>query len=107
MKTRHCLLATLLFCAASAQASTPEAWQEQDKRMLAACTKLSGLKEVKAAGQPVLFDDRLGITALALSGRYPQAHMKNRAGRELCLYQRKSGKAFISEADNLIDARKP
>ncbi|WP_435635549.1 hypothetical protein ACSC9U_08515 [Pseudomonas solani] len=107
MKSRHCLLATLLLCAASAQASPPEAWQEQDKRMLAACTKLSGLKEVKAAGQPVLFDDRLGITALTLSGRYPQAHMKNRTGRELCLYQRKSGKAFISEADNLIDARKP
>lgn len=107
MKTRHCLLATLLLCAAGAQASTPEAWQEQEKRMLTACTKLSGLKDVKAAGKPVLFDDRLGITALALSGRYPQAHMNNRAGRELCLYQRKSGKAYISEADSLVDNRKP
>lgn len=107
MKTHRSLLATLLLCAAGAQASTPEAWQEQDRRMLAACTELSGLKEVRAAGKPVLFDDRLGLTALVLSGRYPQAHMNNRAGRELCLYQRKTGKAYLSEADSLIEPRRP
>ncbi|MNF06269.1 hypothetical protein D3C80_2061870 [compost metagenome] len=55
----------------------------------------------------MLFDDRLGLTALLLEGRYPQPHMKNQRGRELCLYERKSHKAHIAEADTLATPRKP
>ena len=41
----------------------------------------------------------MGYTALLLQGRYPQKHMKNRLGRELCLFERKSGTAHVTEAD--------
>jgi len=42
------------------------------------------------------------VTALVLAGRYPQKHMNNRAGRELCVWDRKAGKAYVSEADQLL-----
>ncbi|NWL77079.1 hypothetical protein DM872_09460 [Pseudomonas taiwanensis] len=99
------LLATLL--GSQAFASSDQAWKEHDARLLSACKAVSSLKDVRPAGQPVLFDDRLGLTALVLEGRYPQPHMKNQRGRELCLFERKSRKAHIAEADALLDARKP
>lgn len=99
------LFATLL--AAQAHASSDQAWKEHDARLLSACKAVSGLQDVHPAGQPVLFDDRLGLTALMLEGRYPQPHMKDQRGRELCLFERKSRKAHIAEADTLLDTRKP
>ena len=53
----------------------------------------------KTLGKPALFSDDVGYTALLLQGRYPQKHMKNRLGRELCLFERKSGTAHVTEAD--------
>ena len=53
----------------------------------------------KTLGKPALFRDDVGYTALLLQGRYPQKHMKNRLGRELCLFERKSGTAHVTEAD--------
>ena len=41
----------------------------------------------------------MGYTALLLQGRYPQKHMNNLLGRELCLFERKSGTAHVTEAD--------
>ena len=41
----------------------------------------------------------MGYTALLLQGRYPQKHMKNGLGRELCLFERKSGTAHVKQAD--------
>jgi hypothetical protein len=32
-----------------------------------------------------------------IGGRYPQAFMKNKPGKELCLYQRASKKAVVQE----------
>ena len=52
------------------------------------------------------FDDRVGYSAVVLEGRYPQAHMKNRLGRELCLWQRSKQKASIVEADTLLKSKK-
>ena len=69
---------------------------------LADTAALSGrrqLKGSKALGKPALFSDDVGYTALLLQGRYPQKHMKNRLGRELCLFERKSGTAHVTEAD--------
>nr|WP_144277038.1 hypothetical protein [Pseudomonas resinovorans] len=103
---RYLLLAATLF-AAQANASGDQAWKDHDARLLNACKAASGLKDVRPAGAPVLFDDRLGLTALLLEGRYPQPHMKNQRGRELCLYERKSHKAHIAEADTLAAPRKP
>lgn len=102
-----CLLITLLCCAGNALASSDDAWKQHDRRVLAACTAVSKLKDARPAGQAVVFDDRLGLTALMLTGRYPQPHMKGRNGNELCLYARKTGNAYISEADRLMGSGTP
>ena len=47
----------------------------------------------------MVYDGRLGLTALLVSGRYPQPHMKNRPGRMLCLFDRKNREAFATDAD--------
>ncbi len=85
--------------AAPAWAASPGAWKQHDKAVLKACTEASQLKGTKAVGRPALFSDDVGHTALLLQGRYPQKHMKNRLGRELCLFERRSGTAHVTEAD--------
>lgn len=97
------LLLTLL--APLAHASGEAAWQENEQQSRQACLLASTLAQAKIVGKPVQFDDRTGYDALLLQGRYPQKHMKNRTGRELCLYNRQSGKAVVSEADQLRVAK--
>ncbi|MBD9413787.1 hypothetical protein IB234_04345 [Pseudomonas sp. PDM16] len=95
----------LLIVAGQAQASSEQAWQAQERDMRERCLAASQLQQARIAGEPVLFDDQLGISALVISGRYPQPHMQGQRGRELCLYQRSSGTAHIAEADRLIKGR--
>ena len=90
------------FVASAALASAPGAWKDYDQRLIKACISASGLKDVKPVGSPIQYDDRVPVTALVLAGRYPQKHMNNRAGRELCVWDRKAGKAYVSEADQLL-----
>ncbi|MGF6495827.1 hypothetical protein ABIE56_004028 [Luteibacter sp. 621] len=85
-----------------AHASSPSAWKDYDQRVTQACVAASGLKDVKPVGGLVKYDDRVPVTALVLAGRYPQKHMKNAPGRELCVWDRKAGKAYVSEADQLL-----
>lgn len=47
------------------------------------------------------YEDRVGLTALLIQGRYPQAHMQNRIGRELCLFDRETREAAVTEADQI------
>ncbi|EJL91194.1 hypothetical protein [Pantoea sp. GM01] len=101
MKKSGTLLLLTLLLSPLANASSEAAWQQNDKNMQQSCLKASGLKTAKVMGKPIQYDDRVGFDALLLEGRYPQKHMKNQLGRELCLYQRQSGKAFVSEADHL------
>ncbi|NII54248.1 hypothetical protein [Luteibacter sp. SG786] len=89
-------------CATTAGASTPDAWKDYDQRLTKACIAASGLKDAKPVGGPIQYDDRVPVTALVLAGRYPQKHMKNRPGRELCVWDRKAQKAYVSEADQLL-----
>lgn len=91
-----------LIFASGAEASGPDAWKDYDQRLTKACMEASGLKDVKPVGGPIQYDDRVPVTALVLAGRYPQKHMKNRPGRELCVWDRKAGKAYVSEADQLL-----
>ena len=94
-----------VFCAGNtanmAMASSPAAWSAHDKEVADACTKASGLKKAVATGEPMVFDDSVGMTALLVSGRYPQPHMKNQPGRVLCLFDRKTREAKITPADQL------
>ncbi|WP_354515501.1 MULTISPECIES: hypothetical protein [unclassified Luteibacter] len=87
---------------AIAQASTPSAWKDHDRQLTQACIAASGLKDARPVGGPIAYDDRVTVTALVLAGRYPQKHMNNRPGRELCVWDRKAGKAYVSEADQLL-----
>ncbi|KYQ99250.1 hypothetical protein AWY96_12360 [Serratia plymuthica] len=86
----------------NAAASSEAAWAKGDKAMQAACLKASGLKAAKAAGAIIHYDDEVGYSALLIGGRYPQPFMKNKQGKELCLYQRATQKAVVQEADGFL-----
>jgi hypothetical protein len=90
------------FTASAALASSPSAWKDYDQRLMKACVAASGLKDVKPVGGPIHYDDSVPVTAWVLAGRYPQKHMNNRPGRELCVWDRKAEKAYVSEADQLL-----
>ncbi|UPG86949.1 hypothetical protein L2Y94_06230 [Luteibacter aegosomatis] len=95
----------VVFMAGGAAASTPAAWKAYDKKVVDACVAASGLKGAAPVGGPIQYDDRVPVTALVLAGRYPQKHMKNAPGRELCVWDRKAEKAYVSEADQLLPSR--
>jgi len=89
-----------------AHASSPDAWAAFDKAVLASCTKASGLKDAKPVGNAAQFDDRVGYVAVLLQGQYPQKHMKGQQGSELCLYNKQSKTAYVTEWDSIRPAAK-
>jgi len=96
-----------IFCAiilmlvnTSGYASPPEAWSEHERKVIETCTKASGFREAKAEGDIMLFPDEVGYSALFIRGRYPQLHMKNREGLVLCMFNRSTNKAYVTEAPN-------
>lgn len=101
MKRIVALLPALLLSSTLAQASSAEAWKKSHETMAQACINASHLSKVRVLGDAIEYDDTTGFSALLLEGRYPQRHMQNRRGRELCLFQRSSGRASVSEADHL------
>lgn len=100
-------LSVLCLIAPLAHASSPDAWAAYDKAVLAGCTRASGLKDAKPVGTAAQFDDRVGYTALLLQGQYPQKHMKGQQGTELCLYNKKSKTAYVTEWDSIRPAARP
>ncbi|MBJ9985835.1 hypothetical protein IAE19_10325 [Acinetobacter sp. S40] len=100
------LLIIFSMIAGMTHASSEQAWKQHDQAVKTACVKASGLKNAKAVSDIMLFDDRVGYSALVLEGNYPQTHMKNRKGRELCLYQRQQKKAVVTAADGLLSSKK-
>ncbi|MEX5339667.1 hypothetical protein [Pseudomonas sp. I2] len=92
----HLLLACTLFSTA-ALASSSQAWNEQRQQMLKSCLAASQFKDAHARGKPVEFDDQVGYSALLIEGVYPQKHMQQRTGTELCLYDRQRKQAVVSE----------
>ena len=97
-------LATLGLAASSAVSnvtfgSSEQAWNKHDQEIKAACIKASQLKNAKTVSNVMLFDDRVGYSALLIQGKYPQAHMKNKTGQELCLWNKTTKKAYLTEAN--------
>lgn len=97
---RHLIFA--LLAAAPAAASTPAAWSAHDAAVKAACIKAAdkdaGLVAA-AVSRPILFGDATGAkTAMLVQGRYKQPFMKNAKGQMLCLYDRRTKRAEVSEA---------
>jgi len=101
MKTTTLLLLAMTAFAGQASASSPDAWKAFDKTLVDSCVAASSLKNAKPAGAPAMFDDSVGYNALLIKGQYKQAFMKNKTGTELCLYDRKTKKALITEWDNV------
>jgi hypothetical protein len=91
----------------SALGATPEAWAAYRQEVVTACAAASKLRDPKLGGSPVEFDDRLGLTAVIIDGYYPQPHMKNKRGRVLCLFDRRTRTAVVSEADSIARRREP
>ncbi len=94
-----------MLAAAPAQGATPDAWTDHQKEVAAACESASNLRDPRVGGGFAEFDDRVGYTAVIIDGRYPQPHMKNKRGRVLCLFDKRTRAAFVSPADSL--ARRP
>jgi hypothetical protein len=101
MKAATLTILCLTALTAQAHASSPDAWANYDKAVLASCTKASGLKDAKPVGNAAQFDDRVGYTALLLQGQYPQKHMKGAQGTKLCLYKKNNKTAYVTEWDSI------
>jgi hypothetical protein len=91
-----------------AGASSPDAWRAYDQEVRTACLKASRLSQARVLGgrvdvpvadPPPAFTPM--ISALLLEGRYPQPHMAGQKGRELCLFEQRTRRATVAEADNL------
>ena len=106
MRTATLAFLCLTALATQAHASSPDAWAAYDKTVLASCTKASGLKEAKPVGNAAQFDDRVGYTALLLQGKKKKKHMKGAQGTELCLYNKESKTAYVTEWDSIRPATK-
>ncbi|MGN8250044.1 hypothetical protein [Pseudomonas sp. SMV7] len=97
MKFFSAILITCTLFSATAQASSSQAWNEQRQQMLKACLAASQFKDAHVRSKPAEFDDQVGMSALLIEGVYPQQHMQQRTGTELCLYDRRQQRAFINE----------
>ncbi|PYA49954.1 hypothetical protein [Serratia marcescens] len=92
-------LLIVALAAFNATASSPHAWAESERAMRAACLKASGLKNARVEGAIVHYGDDVGYSALFIGGRYPPPVIKNKPGRELCLYQRATQKAAVQAVE--------
>lgn len=79
------------------EASSPKAWEQHNQEVIKKCSQASELKEAKPVGKSILFSDDVGYDGLLIKGRYPQPHMKNKETQVLCLFNRKTRKAYIGE----------
>lgn len=91
----------LLTSFAQAYASSEDAWEAHHQAVIEQCQDASQFPDAAPAGDPVIFDDDAGMTALLIQGHYPQDHMNGKAGQELCLYLRASQEVYIADADKL------
>ncbi|MFB4394604.1 MULTISPECIES: hypothetical protein [unclassified Pseudomonas] len=97
MKFLSALLVTCAMASGMAQASSTQAWNDYRQQMVKSCLAASQFKNAHVLGKPAEFDDRVAYSALLIEGVYPQKHMKQRTGTELCLYDRQRQQAFITE----------
>ena len=92
-----------------ARASSPDAWRAYDSEVRSACLKASRLLQPRVLGEridvPAAEVSPTGVTliisALLITGRFPQAHMRGQTGRELCLFEQRTRRATVADADQL------
>lgn len=99
MKFLSSLLITCAMASGMAHASSTQAWNDYRQQMVKSCLAATQFKNAHVLGKPAEFDDRVAYSALLIEGVYPQKHMKQRTGTELCLYDRQRQQAFVTEWD--------
>jgi len=80
-----------------AKASTAAAWRASDRAAQAACIKAANFARPSVSA-PLNFSDQVGRDAVLVRGMYKQRFMKNAWGTMLCLYDRRTRRAEVSEA---------
>ena len=82
-----------------ASASSPAAWAQHDKDTQQACAAASELNNPVVHPKTVLFDDTVGMDARLVTGTWKPAHMKGAKAVMICLYDRKTRRAVVQDAD--------
>ena len=80
-----------------APASSPDAWSDYEKEVATACFAASGFKDAEAHTKLIVFGDDVGRDALIVEGVYPQPHMDGAKGKMLCLFDKATRTAAVSE----------
>lgn len=92
--------------AAAAQAATPDSYAALEAKVATACGKASGFDRATVSPTTVRFSDQAGVDARLVTGIYPQPHMKRAQGLMLCLYDRRSGRVEVQDAESWWTRRK-
>ena len=93
-----------LACTADiANASSPEAWAELFAKAKADCTKAANLNGSTARGEPIDFE---AAVLVIVDGRYQGTLKENAKATRYCLYDKRTGKAEISEAPTSVPVAK-
>jgi hypothetical protein len=95
------ILGGLLATATTAKASSPGTWEKHYQQVNASCLNVSNLQNVQPIGSIFSFDDEVGYDALLIRGNYSQPCMNNQVGQFLCLFNRRTRQAYVSEVKQL------
>ena len=83
-----------------AQASSPAAWEQMNRRVNRACIAMSGLARPEILAKKISFSDTIGIEARMVRG----LDMRGRYQRMLCAYNRRTGRTEVQEAGGWLGA---
>ncbi len=90
------LLAAALVGATAASASSDQAWAAFNARATRSCVSAAGIRNARPSSI-VGFDDRVGLVAMLVSDR-----SRGSNASKLCLYNKRTQKAYIDQADGWI-----
>lgn len=82
----------------TANASSPDAVKQHQQEVTNRCFQISGLRNSQSVGNIIIFGDDVGYDALMVRGNYPQPPMNNQVGQVLCLFNRRTRRAHVSDA---------
>lgn len=94
----HARLAAIVCLAVStaipASASTPQAWDQMNKRVNRACIAMSGMSRPKLLAAKISFSDTIGTELRMMRG----SDRKGITHRKLCAYNRRTGRTEVQDA---------
>jgi hypothetical protein len=87
-------LGLALSASAPAQASSPEAWANLEKRVTRACIAMSGLAKPQVLAQKISTSDDIGVEIRLLRG----TDNRNRFHRKICVFNRRTSRTEVHDA---------